>query len=273
MIVGLNAEPSRVLKVILAFIPFVICIALYLAGVEIRHAENPSDKILPSIQQMVDAVDRYAFTENRRSGGYLLWDDTVSSLKRLLGGLLLATVSALFIGLNMGAFPGLTALGRPFLTFISMIPPLAVLPIIFIVFGIDETGKVALIFLGTFPFLARDVSMAVAQLPKEQITKALTLGASQLAIVYRIIMPQILPKLVNSMRLCLGTGWLFLIAAEAIASTDGLAYRIFLVRRYLSMDVIIPYVLWITLLGFLFDLGLRNVNRLCFPWYDASQKL
>ena len=69
----------------------------------------------------------------------------------------------------------------------------------------------------------------------------------------------------------LGSAWLFLIAAEAIASTDGLGYRIFLVRRYMAMDVILPYVLWITLLAWLMDLGLRQLTRLCFPWYEGAK--
>jgi NitT/TauT family transport system permease protein len=58
-----------------------------------------------------------------------------------------------------------------------------------------------------------------------------------------VILPQVMPRLLDAVRISLGAAWLFLIAAEAIASTDGLGYRIFLVRRYLAMDVIIPYVL------------------------------
>jgi NitT/TauT family transport system permease protein len=61
-----------------------------------------------------------------------------------------------------------------------------------------------------------------------------------------------------------------LIAAEAIAATEGLGYRIFLVRRFLDMDVILPYVAWITLLAFSLDFALRLVNRVAFPWYGAG---
>ncbi|MEE4476121.1 ABC transporter permease, partial [Escherichia coli] len=71
------------------------------------------------------------------------------------------------------------------------------------------------------------------------------------------------------LRLQLGPAWLFLIAAEAIASDSGLGYRIFLVRRYLAMDVIIPYVAWITLLAFLIDVGLRVLQRRAFPWFAS----
>jgi NitT/TauT family transport system permease protein len=263
---GIHASPPRYLKVVLALLPFVLIVCAYLIASDIRHTENPSDKILPTFSQIGNAIDRVAFTEDRRTGEYILWNDTYSSLKRLFTGLALATITALVIGLNMGSLPGLGALGRPFLTFISMIPPLAILPVLFITFGVGETGKIALIFLGTFPLIARDVSMAAASIPKEQITKALTLGASQFAVIHKIILPQITPRLISSLRLSLGAGWLFLIAAEAIAATEGLGYRIFLVRRYLSMDVIIPYVLWITLIGFTFDFILKTIGQKCFPW-------
>lgn len=267
---GIHASPNKHLKVFLAIVPFLIVIGMYFTFVEIRHAENPSDKILPSLSQMTNAIERMAFTEDRRTGDYLLWKDTLSSLFRLAVGLGLSTLAAIILGLNMGAFPGLTALGLPFLTFLSMIPPIAILPILFISFGIGETGKIALIFLGTFPFMARDITMAAHQIPKEQVTKALTLGASQFAIVYRVILPQIMPRLIAALRLSLGAAWLFLIAAEAIAATNGLGYRIFLVRRYLSMDIIIPYVLWITLIGFVFDYALKTINKVCFPWYAPN---
>lgn len=82
-------------------------------------------------------------------------------------------------------------------------------------------------------------------------------------------MPQTLPRLIDVLRLQLGPAWLFLIAAEAIASDSGLGYRIFLVRRYLAMDVIIPYVAWITLLAFLIDVGLRVMQRRLFPWFAS----
>lgn len=84
--------------------------------------------------------------------------------------------------------------------------------------------------------------------------------------VLRLVVPQILPRLITCVRLSLGPAWLFLIAAEAIASTEGLGYRIFLVRRYLSMDVILPYVAWITLLAVITDWLLAQLSRAASPW-------
>jgi NitT/TauT family transport system permease protein len=89
-------------------------------------------------------------------------------------------------------------------------------------------------------------------------------------LVLRVVLPQMWPRLVDAVRLTLGSAWLFLIAAEAIASTEGLGFRIFLVRRYLAMDVILPYVAWITLLAFLMDWLLRLLRAKAFTWAQAG---
>ncbi|MEL6317472.1 MAG: ABC transporter permease subunit, partial [Pseudomonadota bacterium] len=96
--------------------------------------------------------------------------------------------------------------------------------------------------------------------------KAQTLGASTWTLIMRVVLPQIWPKLILAVRLGLVPAWIFLISAEAIASTEGLGYRIFLVRRYLAMDVILPYVAWITLIAFLLDRALRWASQAMFRW-------
>ncbi len=272
LIFGIHAKPGPKLRLLLIALPFVILLISYFTASHFRHQENPRDKLLPTMSQMVDAVERMAFHEDARTGRYLMAEDTLSSLRRLFAGVLLAAIAGLFTGVVLGLFPGFSIMLNPFLTFIAMIPPLAILPILFIAAGIGEAAKITLIFIGIFPIIARDTRLAVLKLPGEQITKALTLGASQLQIAWRITLPQVLPRLLDTIRLSLGAAWLFLIAAEAIAADSGLGYRIFLVRRYLAMDVIIPYVLWITLLGFLMDLGLRHVVKFAFPWYQGARE-
>jgi NitT/TauT family transport system permease protein len=162
------------------------------------------------------------------------------------------------VGIAVGLIPYMRSTLSPFIAVLSMIPPLAVLPILFIVFGMGELSKIVLILFGVTPFLMRDIQLWVQSLPAEQLIKAQTLGANTWQIALRVILPQTLPRLIDSVRLSLGPAWLFLIAAEAIASTEGLGYRIFLVRRYMSMDVILPYVVWITLLAFVMDFVLSQ---------------
>ncbi|MGQ7843394.1 ABC transporter permease [Granulosicoccus sp. 3-233] len=266
----INLSPSPAVKWLLGLLPFVLIVVIYVAASDARLAENPSDKLLPSFTSMQEAMSRMAFEPSKRSGDYVFWTDTLSSLRRLSIGVGIAAVAGLVIGIATGALPLVNAALSPLLTVVSLIPCLALLPVLFIVLGLGEVSKISLITIGITPFIARDIQRRAREIPVEQLIKAQTLGANTAQIISRVLLPQLLPKLINSVRLSLGTGWLFLIAAEAIASTDGLGYRIFLVRRYLSMEVILPYVAWITILAFLFDLLLRKLGSRLFPWESAE---
>jgi NitT/TauT family transport system permease protein len=265
---GLHADPPGGLRIALAVLPFILLLSVYLIASDMRHTANPQDKLLPTVTKITKAFKRMALEQDKRSGTILLWSDTRASLKRLIIGMGASAVIGLLLGLNMGLLPGLRSLGLSFITFIANIPPLAILPILFISFGVDELGKTMLIFLGTFPLIARDIYLATQKIPRENIVKALTLGASQPGVVYRVVFPQIIPRLIDTVRLSMGAAWLFLIASEAIASQNGLGYRIFLVRRYLSMDVIIVYVAWITGLAYCLDFALRGWVAWRYPWYN-----
>jgi len=186
-------------------------------------------------------------------------------------GLALATLIGLIFGIANGLIPFVRATLAPIISVICVIPPLAILPILFIVFGLEETSKVTLIVIGIAPFLMRDLALRVEELPHEQLIKAQTLGASTWQIILRVVLPQVLPRLIDALRLSLGPAWLFLIAAEAIAAQNGLGFRIFLVRRYLSMDVILPYVAWIAFLAASSDFLLRVLSRRAFPWIAAGR--
>jgi NitT/TauT family transport system permease protein len=206
------------------------------------------------------------FEPDPLSGQLLFWADTIASLARLGMGLGIATLSALLVGLVLGALPPVRTTFGPLVTAIAVIPPIALLPILFITFGLGETAKVALIVVGITPFMIRDLAGHIAALPREQVVKALTLGASSWQLLLRVALPQAMPRLIEALRLSLGPAWVFLISAEAIAADVGLGYRIFLVRRYLAMDVIIPYVVWIALLAVAMDFALTRTSRLAFGW-------
>ncbi|MET0281411.1 MAG: ABC transporter permease subunit [Steroidobacteraceae bacterium] len=265
----INRHPGRGGRLLLALLPLILLLLVYGTGSALRLAENPDDRLLPSAAQMVDAVQRMAFTQDSRSGEYLMWSDTAASLKRLGLGLGLAALVALCLGMAAGTFPMLRAPLSPLLGVVSMVPPLAILPILFIVFGLDELSKVMLIVIGVAPILARDLEQRAREVPEEILVKAQTLGANSWTLLLRVMLPQLLSRLLVSLRLMLGSAWLFLISAEAISATGGLGYRIFLVRRYLAMDVILPYVAWITLLAWVMDYGLRRLHRWWFPWAQS----
>ena len=268
----MNIVPGRGTRVFLALLPFVLIVVIYAIASAERRAANPDDKILPPFAEMLTSVEHLAFEPDRRTGQYVLWSDTAASLQRLLTGLGIATVIGLCLGLALGVLPLVDATFGTVVAVICMIPPMAMLPILFIVFGLGDLSKIVLIVFGVAPFLVRDVAFATERLPREQLIKAQTLGASTWQIAIRVVLPQIMPRLIEAVRLSLGPSFLFLISAEAIAADTGLGYRIFLVRRYLSMEVILPYVAWITLLAFVMDLVLSRLSRSAFAWAHIVER-
>lgn len=265
-----NIHLNRGQRILLGALPIVLLLVLYLVMAAQRHADNPMDKILPLPDGMVRAMAALMLQADQLTGQMLFWADTAASLQRLGLGLGIATLSALVAGLVLGVLPPVRATFGPLVTGIAVIPPIALLPILFIALGLGETAKVALIVIGIAPVMVRDIAAHIAALPTEQIIKAQTLGANSWQIMIRVALPQAMPRLIQTVRLALGPAWVFLISAEAIASDIGLGYRIFLVRRYLAMDVIIPYVAWIALLAIVMDVTLTFISRRGFPWAHGA---
>ena len=265
-----NRQVPRGQRILLGSLPILLLLLLYIFMAAQRHAANPADKILPLPSGMVQSMSALLFKPDQLSGQLLFWADTLASLQRLGIGLGIATLSALVIGLVLGVLPPVRATFGPLVTAIAVIPPIALLPILFIALGLGETAKIALIVIGIAPVMVRDIMAHVSALPREQIIKAQTLGASSWQIMIRVALPQAMPRLLHAMRLSLGPAWVFLISAEAIASDVGLGYRIFLVRRYLAMDVIIPYVAWIAVLAILVDATLVFLSERMFPWAHGA---
>ena len=267
---GIFARPRR-LKWLLAALPFLASIIAYTTISSRRHEANPAEKLMPEWGQMAKRTKELATEPNKRTGKLVFWDDTRSSIVRIGKGIGLATVISVVLAIVIGVFPAGRAFGQNFVNTISFIPPVAILPILLVAIGVGEASKVGLIFLGTFPLMTRDLSLYVRGIPREQIIKTMTLGASQWQLIWKVIFPQMVPRIIETVRLSIGAGWIFLIVAEGISSSEGLGYRIFQARRYMAMDTIIPYVIWITFLAFIADMVLRLILHFRYPWYRAQK--
>ena len=276
------AKPGRSTTVLLSWALFALGIAAYLYVAHARHLENPDERVTPSLAQMAAGMLNAALqpAEDEEAPpadgsvvqqflGSMLWKDTKATGRRFAYAMLLL-VPAVLLGLHMGLFPYVGAFFLRFFLFFDKIVALSLLPVLFIAFGIDELSKIILIVIGVAPTIVLDTFNLVRGVPGEQVVKAFTLGAGDFDVAYRVVLKQILPRVLNSIRLNLKAVMLFLFAGEMIASTDGLAYRIALLRRHMGMDVIIPYVLWVALLLFLVDLVMRRTNRLLHPWFQES---
>jgi NitT/TauT family transport system permease protein len=277
----IHAQPGRTAVWTLSWFLFAAGIVVYFYVAEQRHRENPDDRVMPTISQMVrgfsDAALKPAEEEETQTGGgsssvarfraSMLWKDTLASGRRFVISVALL-FPAVLLGLHMAMFPVIGAFFLRFILFFDKIVALSLLPILFIAFGIDELSKIMLIVIGVAPTIILDTFNLSKSVPREQVVKGFTLGASDFSITYRIVFKQIWPRVLNSIRLNLKAVMLFLFAGEMIASTDGLAYRIALLRRHMGMDIIIPYVLWVALLLFLVDFGMNKLNHKLHPWFE-----
>ena len=278
----IQARPNRLLAQALSCLLFLVCIGLDARTSISRHRENSEDRVVPNARQLAVGIrasvfepaeeDDYIPSENasrwERFRHSMIWKDTASSGRRFLISLMLL-IPAVVLALHIGLFPWFGAGFLRFVLFFDKIVALSLLPILFIVFGIDEWSKIALIVIGVAPTMILDVTQMVKSIPKEQTVKAFTLGANNFDVAYRVVFRQLMPQMINSLRLNLKPMMLFLFAGEMIAASDGLAYRIAIMRRHMGMDVILPYVLWVALLLFLIDLSLRVLNRRAHPWFQA----
>jgi NitT/TauT family transport system permease protein len=271
------AKPNRTWNYLLSWMLFATGIAAYFYVSQARHRDNPEDRVMPTVAQMVrgmyDAAMKPAEEDEQSASASffnsMLWKDTKATSRRFIYSMLLL-IPAVLLGLHMGLFPYVGTFFLRFVLFFDKIVALSLLPILFIAFGIDELAKVMLIVVGVTPTIILDTVNLTRAVPPEQSVKAFTLGAGDFTVAYRVVLKQIAPRVINSIRLNLKAAMLFLFAGEMIASTDGLAYRITLLRRHMGMDVIIPYVLWVALLLFLVDFGMRMLNRALHPWFREA---
>ncbi len=279
----IHSHPGRTISLALSWFLFASGITAYFYASAARHRENPEDRVTPTITQMAQAFRDSALkppedqevpddapqTLFGRIRSSMLWTDTAASSRRFFISVALL-FPAVLLGLHMAMFPYIGSFFLRFCQFFDKIVALSLLPIIFIAFGIDELSKIMLIVIGVGPTIILDTFNLTKSVPSEQIVKAFTLGAGDFAIAYRIAFKQILPRVLNSIRLNLKSVMLFLFAGEMITSSDGLAYRIGIERRHLAMDIIIPYVLWVALLLFLVDMGMNLLNRKMHPWFRET---
>ena len=127
-----NLHPNRRSALTLGVLPFLLLLAAYLLGSNARLTANPDDKLLPAFSSIAATVHQYALEEDRRSGDVLLVVDTIASLKRIGLALGISAAIGVTLGLAIGSIPYLRAAFAPFVGAVAMIPPLAILPILFI---------------------------------------------------------------------------------------------------------------------------------------------
>ena len=231
------------------------------------HAENPNNTTVPNGVQLWEGV-KEIFSENR-SGEVVLWDDVIATGTRFAAGLAAGAALSFLVGIAMGSLTPVGAGLGPTLLFFGSIPPTAMLAVYYRVFGIGEALYIGLIALGVFPLLAGGLYKSVlTDVPDHAISKAYSLGASHAEVVWNVIVPQTLPRFLESLRLAAGLGMIFLIAAEWLLADCGFGHRLKLQNRIADMALAYPYLFLLGLFGLAVDRALLALRRRLAPWWE-----
>src|SRR6266702_7442850 len=212
-LVDAQARPRKLSIQVISWMLFLVGVALYVHTSQVRHRENSEDRVVPSATQLIQGIKTSALDPAEEDDALdpdasrwqqihhsMLWKDTAASSRRFVLSLVLL-MPAVLLGLYMAVFPYIEGFFLRFVLFFDKIVALSLLPILFIVFGIDEWSKIMLMVIGVAPTLILDTYQICRSVPREQIVKAFTLHSSNLDVAHRIVLKQVLPQVINSVRL------------------------------------------------------------------------
>jgi len=251
---------------ILRLLSLVILISIYLFLSYRQHVINPDDSTMPTISQLGKGIQSIFKADEFTKERWIVVD-AKATFSRFFFGLAVTVILSIGWGILTGCFKVWRESSVLPLVFFSFIPPTAAMPVFFVVMGTDMAMYVALIVFGTFPILARTICLAVDEIEDEFIFKSQTLGASKLEVIYNAIFKQILPKIIDSVRLQIGIAVILLIAAEMMCGDEGFGYRIRIHYKLANMSVLYPYCAFLAGFGFLLDGAFRKMNAFLCPWY------
>jgi NitT/TauT family transport system permease protein len=257
---------KRSTAIILGIVSLLLLLGSYTWMAHRQHQKNPDDTTIPTWAQIGKGVAQI-FEVNKRSGERWIVVDTKATAKRYFLGIGIGAGCALFIGLAMGCFSQVEAFLQPPLSLLAQIPPTAALAVFFVLAGTGQKMYLYMIGFGILPALAQTVYLAVKDFPEELLHKSYTLGASHLEVICSIILRQVLPRLIDALRLAIGPALVYLIAAEMVVGDVGFGYRIRLQSKLLNMSVVYPYLAFLAAFGFTMDFLLRRLQGKLCPWY------
>ena len=246
-------------------------VVIYLWLSDWKHGQNPSDKTIPSLSQLQAGLHEL-WRDRAGEGRWMVIDLRASALRFGLG-LALGAVVAFGVGLATGCWQAAHAVLLPPLSVLGNVPATAMLAVYFIFIPTGHTMFVAMVALGVLPSLSQGVHLAVRDIKPERINTARMRGASDAEVVLHVIVPQVLPRLVDLVIHASGLALLILVASEmAIGGGEGIGYRIRLLMMKVEMAMILPYLVALAAAGLAISHSLAAAQRWVFPWYQPGRR-
>lgn len=245
---------------LIAAISFVI---LFGAWTILSVFELVNKSFLPTPMAVIQA-----FINTMKDG--TLFADMYISVFRIFMGFIIAVIIGVPLGILTGTFKSCEAFIQPITEFIRYMPVPAFIPLIMVWTGIGETAKITVIFIGTLFQLIPMVADNIRSVQDDLVNAGYTLGANRKQVIFKILIPGMMPKLMDTLRMMMGWAWTYLVVAEIVAANSGLGYSILKAQRFLKTDVIFMGILVIGILGLVTDRTFAWINKKLFKWAEGG---
>jgi NitT/TauT family transport system permease protein len=245
-------------RTILILAPWAIIVALW-------YAIAYSGLINPSLVPTPHAVAG-KFWELIKEGR--LPRDIWMSTQRVFIGVVLGTLLAVPVGFMLGWYREIRSFIDPLINFFRALPPIALIPLVIVYFGIGEIAKVVILFYASFFAGVIVMYEGIAQISPIYVRVARTLGATDAEIFRKVIVPLTVPHMLTALRVALGVAWATLVASELIAAQQGLGALIQNASSFFQLDIIYVGIICIGFIALAMDFGLRTVARRMVAWQD-----
>ena len=259
--IKIRKDISKKKYTLFAVATFLVILLIWFVATECGAVQ---EIFLPKIQNVIGY-----YIESVKNGS--LWENMKISVYRISLGFILAVVLGIPVGILVGTFKQAEAMIRPICEFVRYMPVPAFVPLIMVWVGIGESAKITVIFIGTFFQLVLMVADDAMSVPDDLLNAGYTLGTDSKMTIFKILIPAMMPRLMETLRMMIGWAWTYLVSAELVAASTGLGYTILKSQRFLKTDAIFGGIILIGLLGLITDRIFAFVNKKLFHWAEGGR--
>ncbi|MCK5407135.1 MAG: ABC transporter permease subunit [Candidatus Krumholzibacteria bacterium] len=211
-------------------------------------------------------VGQLATTATEGYRYFTLWQHIGYSVFRVATGVFFGCLVGIPLGFAMGLSTVLRGLFDPIVEFMRPIPPLALIPLVVLWFGIGEKAKIILLFLTALFIMTIAARSGVSSVRISKVHAAYSLGASKWQVLRYVILPNALPEIFTGLRTSMGVCWATVIAAELVAANVGIGFMIMVAANFLSSDLVVLGIIIIGFIGFSIEIAMRWLEGKLIPW-------
>ena len=252
----MNGSVAR--RFLLGLAPWVGAVLLWYA---VRWSGFVNESLIPAPHQVASKFVELLLREN-------LLLDVYASTRRVFFGVILGITAAVPVGFLLGWYRSARTFADPMINFFRALPPIALIPLVIVYFGIGEIAKVVILFYASFFAGVIVMYEGIAQISPIYVRVSRTLGATDSEIFRKVIIPLTVPHLLTALRVALGVAWATLVASELIAAQQGLGALIQNASSFFQLDIIYVGIICIGFIALAMDLVLRAVTRRLVAWQE-----